>query len=160
MIPMLVHWHDMQSSPSVRIRLLDDSIEARNHFTNFYLVNFAGAHLEAPDTGGNEDYVVLPDGKRAMADYFLASEMLLLTLFELLAFVLWPRGWSLGLAFIVSLGLMVLLVFPSGHSPSRYEEGVAFVATHPVVTVLALLLFYLVSQLYCGWRFVRTEIMA
>jgi hypothetical protein len=158
MLPTLARWHSMQNSPTIRIELPYNSVEARKHVTAFYLANFEGAHLQAPDTGQNEDYVVLPHGKPAMADYFIASELLVLTFFQGAAFIFWPRGWwSLGVAFSVPFGLMALLAFPSAHSPSRYEEGIASVANHPIMTALSLLLFYLISQLYCGWRFVRTE---
>jgi hypothetical protein len=157
MIPTLARWHSMQKSPTIRIELPYNSIKARKQVTEFYVANFEGAHLQSPDTGQNEDYVVLPEGRLAMANYFMASEMMILIFFQGFAFVFWPRGWTLWLAFSAALVLMVLLVFPSTRSPSHYEEGVAFVANHPLVTVVALLVFYLISQLYCGWRFVRTE---
>jgi hypothetical protein len=154
--PLLLGASHHESDP-IRIELPYNSISSRATTTDFYLANFNGAHLEKPDTGHNEDYIVVPNGRRDMTHFQIVSNLLTLISFQILAFLFWPRGWGLGAAFVGSFAAIFFLSFPSMHGMSRYEEGVAFVANCPWMTAGALILFYLVSQLYCGWRFVHTE---
>jgi hypothetical protein len=155
--PTLLLCLSHQKSASIRIELPYNSTASRATLTTFYIANFDGAHLEKPDTGRNEDYVVVPHGRQDITHFQIVSNVLTLIIFQVLAFLFWPRGWGLGASFIGSFAATIFLSSPSSRVPSHYEEGVAFVANHPGMTAGALILFYLVSQLYCGWRFVRTE---
>jgi hypothetical protein len=157
LIPTLVLCVSHQKSVPIRIELPYNSTSNRTALKAFYLENFNGSHLEKTDTGRNEDYVVVPHGRQDMAHFQIASNILALIIFQVLAFLFWPRGWGLVAAFIGSFVAIIFFSSPSSRVPSHYEEGVAFVANHPGMTAGALILFYLVSQLYCGWRFVRTE---
>ena len=83
--------------------------------------------------------------------------LLLLSCFQVVAFLFWPRGWEVAIPFFMILPAYFWYGLPSMHTPSRYEAGLALVGNYPVTVFTILLLIFGLVQGYCCWKFVRTE---
>lgn len=143
--------------PIIKIELPYNSSEDRNATKQFYLSNFEGAYLQEADTDKNEDYVVLPNGHKSLAVYSFALDIMTLLIFQIIVFLVWPRGWGVAIGIATCLALNMINV-PSMKTPSRYEAGLAWVTQHTFLVFLSLGLLTVLAQFYCRWRFMNTEI--
>jgi hypothetical protein len=153
---ILVCWTSRQAAP-VKIELPYNPMSHRPQMVSFYRSEFSGAYLEQADTGRNEDYVVVPHIRQRQALCSLAMNLLLLSCFQVAAFLFWPRGWGVAIPFFMILPAYFWYSLPSMHTPSRYEAGLALVGNYPVTVFTILLLIFGAAQSYCCWKFVRTE---
>jgi len=157
LVPVLMIYYFSCINPMVKVELPYNTAQDRIAAKQFYLTHFEGSTLEEPDTGKNEVYVILPHGRQSQALHSAALNILLLTMFEVLAFLLWPRMMGALLASMGTIFFSFFLTFLSRGFPSRYETEIAYVCGHPLPTFAALGVLFLLAQIYCGRRFVNTE---
>jgi hypothetical protein len=155
--PLVVIWAYSFTAPSVRVELPYNSLQHREETKQFYLSHFDEAYLQEPDDGRKKDYVVLPHGRTNQAVCTFLFTFAATLLFQVMLFFFRRRRW---IALVSFFFLMILSSFAalSRHSPSPYEKSLAWVNQHAFLAVAALFALTGITQRYCCWRFVNTEI--
>jgi len=158
-MPLLIVWAHTYTKPMIKIELPRYTLENREASKQFYLTHFEGAYLQEPDTGKNEDYVVLPKGRLNQAvGYFLFSFTAMLS-FQALLFAFSGIRWG---AFWVLMGFAILLPIGaySFKPPTLYEMGLGWITQHTLLAFFGVGVLTFLTQRYCCRRFVQTEIIS
>ena len=156
-LPLVLILAHGYAAPLIRLELPYNNNQHREETKQFYLSHFEGAYLQEPDTGGNEDYVVLPQGRVDEAAFTVFFNFAFALLFQMALFVIPRKPW-IWLATFFVIATAFSFAGLSLKTPSFYEASLAWVTQHTFPVFLGLALLTVATQLYCCRRFVATEI--
>jgi hypothetical protein len=160
-LPLVTVWAYSLTKPTIRIELPYNTVEHREATKQFYLTHFQGAYLQKDeqDKEGNKVFVVLPKGQVNRSVFTMIWTFTGILLFQVMTFAFFPVHRWISVSTLFTF--MILTSFFGGasmKSPSLYEIGLAWITQHTLLTLLELGLLTILTQLYCCWRFVNTEI--
>jgi hypothetical protein len=155
MLPSLVLCIAGYLHPLAKIELLHFS--DRSATRQFYLSHFKDAYVQ--DAGQNEESVILPEGRKSEALYMAAVNLGALILFEMASFLSWPRVRME----LILVGFVIVIAFfdvAMARTSYFYAAGLACVNSHALFIAALLIVCFFVSQLHCGRKFCRAEIIS
>jgi hypothetical protein len=161
-MPLVIACVHSYGKPTIQIELPQNSIEHREETKQFYLTHYEGAYLQASDTGKNEDYIVLPEGRLNQAvGYFLFG----------LTAILYIQTFIFAFSGVVQLNrrsFLTLTVFAAFVPVASYwfipsgfcEAGLGWITQHAFLAFLGVGVIAFLSQKYCCDRFVNIEVIS
>jgi len=161
-LPLVVACVHSYSKPTIQIELPHNSVENREATKQFYLTHYEGAYVQEPDTGKNEDYIVLPKGRSNQAvGYFLFGFTAIL---YIQTFIFAFSGvdrihWKP----ILSLIIFAILVPIASYwfIPVRFcEAGLGWITQHTLLAFLGVCVLAFLTQKYCCHRFLNMETLS
>lgn len=159
LMPLVVSLVHSYTKPIIRIELPSYTLEDREATKQFYLTHFEGGYLQAPDTGKNEDYVVLPKGRIDRAFGYFVFNFTILLCFQALLFTFSRIRWGFFLA-LMAFAILLPIGMYSFKPPTLYEAGLGWITQHTLLAFCGIGALTFLAQRYCCRRFVQTEIIS